>query len=421
MNIPEVNVPRIVIVGGGFGGLNLARSLSNKKVQVVLIDKHNYHTFQPLLYQVATAGLEPDSIAYPFRKIFKNQRKFYFRLAEVESIDLENTRLHTSIGELSYDYLVLATGSTTNFFGLEDVARHGMSMKEIPEALDIRSLMLQNFEQALLTDNLSERESLMNIIIVGGGPTGVELAGAISELRKHVLPQDYPDLDIRKMNVHVVEAAPRILASMSEKASEKALCFLQKMDVQVWLDTRVKSYDGLVAEAHGGTKITGQTLIWAAGVQGNPVVGVPDTIKSRANRILVDEVNRFGPHEFAIGDAAEMTSEARPNGHPMLAQVALQQGKLLAKNLIREIEKTPLVPFVYADRGSMATIGRNKAVVDLPKFQFQGAFAWFVWMFIHVISLVGFRNKLVVTFNWIYNYFRYARDIRLIIRPYKRK
>ncbi|MFT4679405.1 MAG: NADH dehydrogenase, partial [Flavobacteriales bacterium] len=275
MNIPEVNVPRIVIVGGGFGGLNLARSLSNKKVQVVLIDKHNYHTFQPLLYQVATAGLEPDSIAYPFRKIFKNQRKFYFRLAEVESIDLENTRLHTSIGELSYDYLVLATGSTTNFFGLEDVARHGMSMKEIPEALDIRSLMLQNFEQALLTDNLSERESLMNIIIVGGGPTGVELAGAISELRKHVLPQDYPDLDIRKMNVHVVEAAPRILASMSEKASEKALCFLQKMDVQVWLDTRVKSYDGLVAEAHGGTKITGQTLIWAAGVQGNPVVGVP--------------------------------------------------------------------------------------------------------------------------------------------------
>ncbi|MFT4679618.1 MAG: NADH dehydrogenase [Flavobacteriales bacterium] len=187
------------------------------------------------------------------------------------------------------------------------------------------------------------------------------------------------------------------------------------------MDTRVKSYDGLVAEAHGGTKITGQTLIWAAGVQGNPVVGVPDTIKSRANRILVDEVNRFGPHEFAIGDAAEMTSEARPNGHPMLAQVALQQGKLLAKNLIREIEKTPLVPFVYADRGSMATIGRNKAVVDLPKFQFQGAFAWFVWMFIHVISLVGFRNKLVVTFNWIYNYFRYARDIRLIIRPYKRK
>lgn len=421
MNIPEVNVPRIVIVGGGFGGLNLARSLSKKKVQVVLIDKHNYHTFQPLLYQVATAGLEPDSIAYPFRKIFKKQSQFYFRLAEVESVDMENTSLRTSIGDLSYDYLVLATGSTTNFFGLEDVARHGMSMKEIPEALDIRSLMLQNFEQALLTDNLSERESLMNIIIVGGGPTGVELAGAISELRKHVLPQDYPDLDIRKMNVHVVEAAPRVLASMSEKASEKALQFLQKMDVQVWLDTRVKNYDGLVAEAHDGTKITGQTLIWAAGVQGNPVVGIPDAIKSKGNRILVDEVNRFGPREFAIGDAAQMNSEAETNGHPMLAQVALQQGKLLAKNLIREIEKKPLVPFSYADRGSMATIGRNKAVVDLPRFQFQGAFAWFVWMFIHVIALIGFRNKLVVAFNWVYNYFRYARDIRLIIRPYKKK
>ena len=241
-------------------GLNLARALSRKNIQVVLLDKHNYHTFQPLLYQVATAGLEPDSIAYPFRKIFKRQERFFFRLTDVESIDMKAKKVCTSIGELTYDYLVLATGSQTNFFGLEDVERHGMSMKEIPEALDIRSLILQNFERALLSNDLDEREALMNVIIVGGGPTGVELAGAISELRRHVLPQDYPDLDVRKMTIHVVEAAPRVLASMSEKASEKALQFLEKMDVQVWLDTRVKSYDGLNAEAHGGTKILGQTL-----------------------------------------------------------------------------------------------------------------------------------------------------------------
>ncbi len=421
MNIPKVNVPRIVIVGGGFGGLNLARALSRKNIQVVLLDKHNYHTFQPLLYQVATAGLEPDSIAYPFRKIFKRQERFFFRLTDVESIDMKAKKVCTSIGELTYDYLVLATGSQTNFFGLEDVERHGMSMKEIPEALDIRSLILQNFERALLSNDLEEREALMNVIIVGGGPTGVELAGAISELRRHVLPQDYPDLDLRKMTIHLVEASPRLLVAMSEKASKKALEFLQKMDVQVWLNTFVENYDGYIAGANGGAKISGQTLIWAAGVQGNPVLGVPEDLKSKGNRILVDETNRFGPAEFAIGDAAQMTTEQFPYGHPMLAQVAMQQGKLLSKNIMSLIEGGNLKPFKYADRGSMATIGRNKAVVDLPKFKFQGAFAWFVWMFIHVIALIGFRNKLVVAFNWMYNYFRYARDIRLIIRPYVKK
>ncbi|MCB0760571.1 MAG: NAD(P)/FAD-dependent oxidoreductase [Flavobacteriales bacterium] len=420
MNIPQTNLPRIVIVGGGFAGLNLARSLRGKSVQVVLIDKHNYHTFQPLLYQVATAGLEPDSIAYPFRKIFKHQKRFYFRMGEVESIDSASRTVHTSIGDLSYDYLVLATGSRTNFFGMNEVERHAMSMKEIPEALDIRSLMLQNFEAALLSDQLNERDGLMSVIIVGGGPTGTELAGALAELKRHILPKDYPDLDVRRMSINVVEAAPRVLAAMSEDASKEALEFLENMGVDVWLDKRVKSFDGHQAVCHDGTVIQGNTLIWAAGVQGNPVLGIPEEHIVAGQRVTVDAFGRFGEREFAIGDVANLVNEDWPKGHPMLAQVAIQQGKLLAQNLERYIAGKDMKPFSYRDLGSMATVGRNKAVVDLPRFRFQGAGAWFIWMFIHVIQLIGFRNKLVVTLNWMYNYFRYARDIRLIIRPYRK-
>lgn len=422
MNIPKTNLKRVVIVGGGFGGLEIAKRLKGAPYQVVLIDQHNYHTFQPLLYQVATAGLEPDSIAHPLRKIFRGREQFFFRMAHVERVNHERKSILSNIGELSYDYLVLATGSSTNFFGNQEIEQWAMSMKNITESLDIRSLILQHFEEALLTDDLSKREALMNVVIVGGGPTGVELAGAISELRKHVLPRDYPDLDVRRMHVHIVEAAPRVLASMSEEASAAAKVFLEKMGVQIWLNTAVSSYDGETVIA-GEHVLKSKTLIWAAGVKGAPVGGLPEGTLLNNGRIAVNQYNQVAGLDgvFVIGDVAQMMDEMHPKGHPMLAQVAMQQGKLLAANLKSWAQNKEPQPFVYKDLGSMATVGRNKAVVDLPKYKFQGFFAWFVWMGVHVIQLIGFRNKLLVLINWSYNYFNYSRDIRLIIRPFLRK
>ncbi|MDP4953503.1 MAG: NAD(P)/FAD-dependent oxidoreductase [Flavobacteriales bacterium] len=422
MNIPKTNLKRVVIVGGGFGGLEIAKRLKGAPYQVVLIDQHNYHMFQPLLYQVATAGLEPDSIAHPLRKIFRGREQFFFRMAHVEAVDHERKSIHSNIGDLSYDYLVLATGSSTNFFGNQEIEQWAMSMKNITESLDIRSLILQHFEEALLTDDLSKREALMNVVIVGGGPTGVELAGAISELRKHVLPRDYPDLDVRRMHVHIVEAAPRVLASMSEEASAAAQVFLEKMGVQIWLNTAVSSYDGETVVA-GEHTLKSRTLIWAAGVKGAPVGGLPEGTLLKNGRIAVNHFNQVEGIDgvFVIGDVAQMMDETHPKGHPMLAQVAMQQGKLLADNLKAWATNKEPKPFVYKDLGSMATVGRNKAVVDLPKYKFQGFFAWFVWMGVHVIQLIGFRNKLLVLINWSYNYFNYSRDIRLIIRPFLRK
>lgn len=422
MNIPKTNQPRVVILGGGFGGLQLAKALKRAPVQVVLIDAHNYHTFQPLLYQVATAGLEADSIAYPIRKIFNRYQDFYFRNARVSEVLPDSKMIMTNIGPLQYDQLVIATGSKTNFFGLEEVERLAMPMKTVPEALNLRSLILQNFEQSLLTSDLKEREGLMNFVIVGGGPTGVELAGALAELKSHVLPKDYPDLDLRRMNIHLIEAAPRVLASMSEAASHKAHQFLEKLGVQVWTDSRVTNYNGEVVQHTGGDDMLATTLIWAAGVQGNGIPGLKTEALGRGNRILVDEFNRVKGHEsiFAIGDVAAMISEEYPAGHPMLAQVAMQQGKLLGKNIRRELKGQQLQSFDYNDKGTMATVGRNKAVVDLPKFKFAGFFAWFVWMFIHLQSLVGFRNKLVTFVNWAWSYVNFDRGVRLIIRPFKR-
>ena len=423
MNIPETNSRRIVIAGGGFGGLQLAKKLKNTGFQIVLIDQHNYHTFQPLLYQVATAGLEPDSIAYPLRKIFTKYKNVHFRLGEIGHVDTANKRIHSSIGSLHYDVLIIATGSTTNFFGMDEIERQAMSMKSIPESLDIRSLVLQNFEQALLTRDLNEREALMNVVIVGGGPTGVELAGALAELKRHVLPRDYAELDVRQMNIHVIEAAPRLLAAMSEQASEKSYEFLEDLGVKIWLNARVQNYTNNVVESEGGKPIRTQTLIWAAGVKGCPIEGIPADKISRSNRIEVDAYNRVQglDNVYAIGDCAMMVTDDTSQGHPMLAQVAMQQGDQLAKNLLLEQKGKKMQPFTYKDRGSMATIGRNRAVVDLPRFRFQGFLAWFVWMGVHILQLVGFRNKLVVMMNWMYNYLRYARDIRLIIRPYRRK
>ncbi len=422
MNIPDSELPRLVVVGGGFGGLQLIRNIPPGVFQIVLIDKHNYHTFQPLLYQVATAGLEPDSVAYPLRKIFQSRPDFYFRLCVVDSVDLDENLIQTEIGTLQFDYLVLATGSTTNFFNNPAFESLSMGMKNIPEALNIRSLLLQNFEKALLTTDLKEREGLMNVVIVGAGPTGVELAGALAELRKHVLPSDYPDLDFRRMTINLVEADERVLPAMSPEASKKAKKYLENLGVKIWLKTKVKDYDGKVITTDRKPMNT-ETFIWAAGVQGAPLNGFEAEQLTKGQRIHVDEFHQIAGAErvFAIGDVASMQSEQLPKGHPMLAQVAIQSGRNLARNLVRFHKGKEPKPFTFKNKGTMATIGRSLAVADLPAWNTQGTFAWFIWMFVHLMALVGFRNKMVVFFNWAYNFFNYNRDIRLIIRPFSRE
>ena len=424
MNIPQTSSPRVVIVGGGFAGLAAARGLEEQDLQVVLIDKHNYHTFQPLLYQVATGGLEPDSIAFPLRKRFNDVENFYFRLAEVIKIDAEKNRVETSIGIIDYDILILATGSTTNFFGNTNIERYAMEMKTVPQALNIRSLVLENFEEALLETNLEKRLALMNFVIVGGGPTGVELAGALAEMKKGILPKDYPDLDIRQMKINLIQSSGELLKGMSDKSSKKSEEFLKKLGVDVWKDLRVLDYDGETVTTDGEDHFKAQTVIWAAGVKGAAVDGLnTECVIERACRIKVDEYSKVKGYQkiYAIGDVACMETKEYKFGHPMMAQPAIQQGRLLAKNIIAELKGKKLKSFVYNDKGAMATIGRNKAVVDLPKWKFQGVFAWFVWMFVHLFSLIGFRNKVIVFMNWVYNYVRFDRETRLIIRPYKRK
>ena len=419
LNIPMTNLPRVVIVGAGFAGINLAKGLDSSKMQVILLNKTNYNSFQPLLYQVATAGLEPDSIAHSVRSIFKKENHFYFRIADVQKIDATQNILITDLGSISYDHLVIATGSETNYYGNANIQKYSMAMKTVPEAINMRSLIIQNLEAALLTNDLEERNSLMNFVIVGGGPTGVELAGAFAELKRHVLPTDYPDLDIRRMNVHLIQAMPSLLVGMSEKSGEKAKKYLEKMGVTIWFDTIVSDYDGVNVKTNKQNFQT-RTLIWTAGVKGAIIEGLPQESQA-GGRFLVNEYSEVKgfTNIYAIGDIACMVSEKYPKGHPMVAQPAIQQGRLLAKNITRKLKNKSLKPFVYWDKGSMATVGRNKAVVDLGKMRFSGWFAWLLWMFIHLAFLVGFRNKIVALVNWIIQYFQYNKGVRLIIRPYK--
>ncbi len=424
MNIPESSNPRIVIIGGGFAGIALAKKLKNQPVQVVLLDKHNYHNFQPLLYQVATGGLEAGSIAYPIRKVIQEYKNFYFRLTSVEEIDAKNQKVKGDIGELSYDYLVIATGSKPNYFGNKDIERFSMAMKTIPQSLNIRSFILENFEQAVLTNDTAERNSLINFVLVGGGPTGVELAGALAEMKRAILQKDYPDLDITKMEINLIQSGDRILDTMSEKSSQAAERFLLDLGVKIWKNIRVTNYDGKTITTNSDLTFDTATVIWTAGVRGALVTGLgAKAVIEKGDRIRVNQYNQVAGYNtiFALGDIAAMQTETYPQGHPMMAQPAMQQGKLLGKNLIHLLNKQPMMPFEYRDRGSMATIGRNKAVVDLPKYHFSGVFAWFVWMFVHLFSLIGFKNKAVVFLNWVYNYIRFDREGRLIIRPYKQK
>jgi len=419
MNIPNIDLPRVVIIGCGFAGLKLVRKISSKDYQIVLLDKNNYHTFQPLMYQVASSGLEPDSIVYPIRKVFKGKKNFHFRMTEVDRVNLESNELITNIGLLKYDILVIATGATTNFYGMKNIQKYGYTMKSLLESLDLRSIILQNFEKALNTSDLVEMERYMNFVIVGGGATGIELAGALAELKGNILPNDYPDLDIRRMQIHVIEASDRILPGMSDTASLKSLKFLKNLGINVWLNTTVKDYDGEIVIT-SATDLNTKTLIWSAGVMGSPIRNLNHSL-NKNNRIMTDQYNKVIGHEniFAIGDVACIDSEKNGRGHAMLASVAGQQGLHLGKNLNALARSKNMIPFSYKDRGTMATIGRNRAVVDLPFLSFSGFIAWFVWMFLHLMLLVDFRNKLIVFANWSWSYFKYDKGLRLIVREVK--
>ncbi len=424
MNLPKAANHRVVIIGGGFAGISLAKKLKNLNAQVVLIDKHNYHTFQPLLYQVSTSGLEPDSIAYPIRKVLKQLKNFHFRLATVDRIDPKNKIVFTNIGDLDYDYLVMATGTKTNFFGNDRIAEHAMPMKNVPQALNIRSLMLQNFEMADDCDNLEERKALLNFSIIGAGPTGVELAGAFAELKRNVFPKDYRHLDVQEMEIHLFEGSHQVLPPMSEHASKKAAEFLKELGVQIHLNSIASDYDGEVLTLKDGNTIMTKNFIWTAGVTGAAIEGLAsETLVEKLNRFKVNRFNQVEGCEniFAIGDIAYMETETYPKGHPQVAQPAIQQGELLAKNLKKSLEGKSMEPFKYTDKGAMATIGRNKAVADIKKFKFGGFFAWFIWMFVHLMALVGFRNRVIVFFNWVYNYINYDKAARLIVRPFRPK
>ncbi len=417
--MPDHGQKRVVVIGGGFGGLRLVRALKRQPVQVVLIDKHNYHQFQPLLYQVATAGLEPDAVASPLRLVFNRYRNFHFRMAEVREIRTGQRMILTDIGEICYDYLVIAAGAKNNFHGMADLEARALSIKGLAGALEMRTIILQNFEKALLTQEAAELHSLMDYVIVGGGPTGVELAGALAELKKYILPRDYPELDLKEMEIYLVEGSGRLLAAMSERSSADALKALEAMGVKVLLGKRVKSYDGRTLTFADGDPIATRTVIWGAGVTPVVIPGLNPLAAAPGNHLRVDACNRVAGEEnvFAIGDIAAMTSEQLPKGHPMLAPVAIQQGTHLGKNFRRLLRNEPLKPFTYWDKGTMATIGRRRAVADLPFVHFSGLTAWLSWMGVHLFYLIGFRNKLFVLADWTWNYFTYERRARLIIKP----
>lgn len=397
--LPATGLPRVVVIGAGFAGIHLIKKLRNQSVQIVLLDKNNFHQFQPLLYQVAIAGLEPDSIVSPIRKLFQGYENLIYRMAEVERIEPETHRVFTSIGWVSYDYLVIATGSSTNYYGLQQVEQNSVGLKDIRDALDIRSWVLQNLEAAAITCDQQEKDALTNFVIVGGGPAGVELAGALAEFKRYLLHKDYPEITADWMKIYLVEAVGRLLPMMSAGASAHAQKVLKKLSVEVLLNTAVKGYDGTTVTLGNGEKLQAKMLVWTAGVQGEAPGGLQKEVIVKGNRLKVDGYNRVVGYGniFAIGDVAAMVTEETPKGHPMLAPVAIQQGQLLAENLLHHIrhgafEKT----FRYRDKGSMATIGKRNAVAEIGKSKWKGWFAWLLWSTVHLFSITGFRNKLMV-------------------------
>ncbi len=418
-NIPDSDLPRIVIIGGGFAGLKLASKLKKAPFQVVLLDKNNFHQFQPLFYQVATAGLEPSAIAFPFRKIFQHQKNFHFRETTVKKIDTAGKTVDCTIGTIPYDYLVLAMGTDTNFYRIDSLEKNGLPMKTVSEALKLRNVILENFEYALVADNKEEEYKNLNIVIVGGGPTGVELAGALADLRNDVLPKDYPEIDFSKMKIQLIQSAPELLPAMTDKASRLAAKYLKQLNVEVRCNISVDSFSDHEALLSDGTVLKAKTLIWAAGVIANRIDGFTAEDVGPGNRMKVDQHNRLQQHPdiFAIGDSCLMLNEVYPGGHPQVAQVAIQQANLLAGNLVSLQKGGQMKHFHYKDKGSMATVGRNLAVVDLPFISFGGFFAWLIWMFVHLMSIVGVKNRFFIFINWTWNYFTRDQSLRLIIRP----
>ncbi|NMM47990.1 NAD(P)/FAD-dependent oxidoreductase [Marinigracilibium pacificum] len=424
LSIPSTHKKRIVIIGGGFAGINFVEKINTKLYQVVLFDRYNYHTFQPLLYQVATAGLEPDSICGPLRKVCKSKKDLYFRMLKVQRVDTKEKRVHTLLGSLEYDYLIIATGAKTNYFGNDNIEKHAFPLKQVVHALELRSQLFQLFEKAELRRGTDEVDRLLTFVIVGGGPTGVEMAGALAEMKKHVLPHDYPEIDFTKMKVYLLEGVDRLLPAMSESSSESSRKYLESMGVDVRLNTFMKDYDGRTVVLDNGEEILTDTVVWAAGVKSNIIDGIDADLNK--GRFHVDEYNRvYAPGNqsvyeniYALGDVAFQFSEQYPNGLPGVAPVAIQQGDYLGKSFNRIAKNKEVRPFNYLDKGTMATVGRNKAVADLPlNIRFSGFIGWVTWMFVHLMYLIGFRNKLVVFVNWLWSYLNYDRGIRLIIRP----
>jgi NADH dehydrogenase len=419
LNIPKTDKKRVVIVGCGFAGLTLAKKLRNTGYQVVVLDKHNYHQFPPLFYQVASAGLEESSILFPLRKIFQNYKDFHLRKVEVKSVDTVTNTLTTSSGEIEYDFLILAHGATNAYFGSAQMQKYSRGMKTIAEVLDLRNSLLMNFENALTAQTDEEREMLMTIVIIGGGPSGVEIAGALAEMNKYVLTKDYPEFKEIRAKIYLIEALDRVLGSMTEKSSDKAKGFLEKLGVHVFTKTKATGCDEKTVFLDSGKNINTGMIIWTAGIAGNSTEGLKPECFTRSGRILVDSFNKVSgyPNVFAIGDISLQTEEKYPKGHPQVAQVAIQQAQLLAKNFVRLRDSKPMKEFKYKDLGTMATVGRHLAVVELPSVRFQGIFAWFVWMFIHLMSIIGVKNKVLIFINWAWKYFTYDQSTRLILRP----
>ncbi|MEO6732683.1 MAG: NAD(P)/FAD-dependent oxidoreductase [Ferruginibacter sp.] len=420
---------KLLIIGGGFGGLKLARKLSNRPgIDITLLDRFNYHQFQPLFYQVATAGLDASNISFPLRKVFQKSRNIHFRMAEVLQIVSEKNTVVTDIGEFYYDVLVIATGADTNFFGNQNMTDHAFPMKSTVEAIQLRHRLIHNFEDALNAKSEAELLKLMTIVIVGGGPTGVELSGAIADMKKYQLPKDYPELDFKKMKIFLLEGSPKTLGNMSEKSAEQSLRYLDKLGVTVLTNTILKDFDGQKAMLQNGETIDTSLVIWAAGIKGNVPAGIDKELIARGNRIIVDRhclVKSFS-NIYAIGDVAYMAEPAWPNGHPQVAPVAMQQADMLAHNLRRIEMKSgdeQLQEFVYKDSGSMATVGRNLAVVDMPKpkLHFGGFLAWMIWMGLHLMLILGVKNRFFVFTNWLYNYFTYDQNLRLIFKVFYRE
>lgn len=420
INIQRNQKKRVVIVGGGLGGLRLAEDLYGSGMQVVLIDKNNFHQFPPLIYQIASAGIDPSSISFPFRQIFRKRKDFYFRMAEARMVDTEKKILQTSIGKIDYDYLVLAAGATTNFFGNKNIEEWAIPMKTVPEAMGLRNALLSNLERALTCATEEERQELLNVVIVGGGATGVEIAGALAEMRRYVIPYDYPDMDSSLMHIYLIEAGDRLLAGLSQESSQKAYEFLKSMGVDIQFGKMVTDYCDHKVIMKDGTEIPTRTFLWVSGIRANAMPGIDESQMGRGFRFKVDEFNRIQGVEdvFVIGDQCLQTSDAAyPNGHPQVAQVAIQQAKNLAKNLkliMKGADSSELTAFRYKNLGSMATIGRNKAVVEIGKFRSQGFFAWVLWLVVHLRSILGVKNKVMVLLNWLWKYVSYNDSIRMI-------